>query len=268
VIHVKNGADKRRATSREEIQRMYQSAGLIHGDEIPANGMTPADVDFDYFSQFLKREFNENTDQTGEALSRLLENMNLLKEGTLNIAGALLFSKSPQIRLPVFIIKAVAYPNSVIDEDHYLDSSDITGKLADVFQKALSFIEKNLHRTQKDKNINSIGELEVPKIALEELLVNALIHRDYFISAPIRLFVFSDRIELISPGHLPNNLTIDNIKNGNSNIRNPILASFASRLLPYRGLGNGIRRALKAYPNINFIDDKDGNQFTVIIKRP
>jgi len=72
---------------------------------------------------------------------------------------------------------------------------------------------------------------------------------------------------LISPGRLPNNLTIENIKSGNSNIRNPILASFATKLIPYRGLGNGIRRALKAYPDIDFMDDRENNIFKVIIRK-
>jgi ATP-dependent DNA helicase RecG len=101
----------------------------------------------------------------------------------------------------------------------------------------------------------------------EELVANTLIHRDYFISAPVCIFIFDDRIEIISPGHLPNYLTIENIKAGNSVIRNPILASFATKLLPYRGLGNGVRRALKVYPDIDFIDDKEGNLFKAIIKR-
>ncbi|NGX43672.1 MAG: hypothetical protein K940chlam7_01971, partial [Chlamydiae bacterium] len=102
----------------------------------------------------------------------------------------------------------------------------------------------------------------------EELLVNALIHRDYFVSAPIRLFVFSDRIEIISPGHLPNNLTIAKIRTGNSNIRNPILASFIAKgLLPYRGLGSGIKRALEEWPEIDFVEDRDGCLFTVNVHR-
>ncbi|WP_459931468.1 ATP-binding protein [Desulfosporosinus burensis] len=92
-------------------------------------------------------------------------------------------------------------------------------------------------------------------------------HRDYLVSAPIRIFIFSDRIEIISPGHLPNNLTVENIKKGISNIRNPILASFATRILPYRGLGSGIRRALSAYPSIELLDDREGNVFKVIIAR-
>jgi ATP-dependent DNA helicase RecG len=74
--------------------------------------------------------------------------------------------------------------------------------------------------------------------------------------------------ELISPGHLPNHLTIQKIEVGNSNIRNPILASFAFKgILPYRGLGTGIRRALADWPHISFIDDRDGNQFKVTIFR-
>lgn len=58
------------------------------------------------------------------------------------------------------------------------------------------------------------------------------------------------------------------IKLGNSNIRNPILVSFASRILPYRGLGSGIVRALAAYPDIEFIDDRENNLFKAIINRP
>ena len=98
--------------------------------------------------------------------------------------------------------------------------------------------------------------------------MNALIHRDYFVSAPIRLFVFPDRIEVISPGHLPNNLTIEKIKAGNSNIRNPTLASFVAKgLLPYRGLGSGIKRALEEWPEIDFIEDREGCLFTVKVHR-
>lgn len=267
AILVKSGADKRKVTSREEIQRMFQSAGLIHGDEIPANGITVADIDIPYFKNFFEREYGEKLDDQGIPLQGILENMNLLQEGILNIAGALLFAQNPQVRLPIFIVKAICYPDNMIDESEYLDSRDITGKLADVFQKSLVFLMNNLKRVQGDRNVNAPGEPEIPKETLEELLANALIHRDYFISAPIRVFIFRNRVEIISPGHLPNNLTIENIKSGNSNIRNPILASYATKMLPYRGLGTGIRRALQKYSEIDFVNDLEGNQFKVIIQR-
>lgn len=267
VIWVKNGADKRKATSREEIQRMFQSAGLIHGDEIPANRMTAADLDTAYFGDFFTKHFGETLEEHGIPLPVLLENMNLMKDGVLNISGALIFAKNPQYRLPVFIVKAVVYPSNEIHMSEYRDSQDITGKIEDVYNSSLSFIMRNIHYIQGGQDINSLGKPEIPKITIEELLVNALIHRDYFISAPIRIFIFNDKIEIISPGHLPNNLTVENIKNGNSNIRNPILASYATKILPYRGLGSGIRRAIKAYPDITFIDDRDGNKFKAVILR-
>jgi len=267
AIWVKSGADKRKVTSRDEMQRMFQSVGLIHGDEIPANGMTVADLDLLYFKNFFEREYGEKLDNQNISLPDILENMNLVKNSILNISGALLFAKNPQVRLPIFIVKAVSYPDNIIDGSEYLDNQDITGKLADVFQKSLGFVMGNLKHIQGDRNINTPGESEIPRETLEELLVNALIHRDYFISAPIRIFLFRNRVEIISPGYLPNNLTIENIKSGISNIRNPILASYATKILPYRGLGTGIRRALQKYPEIDFESDLDGNQFKVIIKR-
>lgn len=267
VIWVKSGSDKRKVTAREEIQRMFQSAGLIHGDEIPANGLSVADLDIEYFKGFYERRIGERIDTQEMPLPRLLENMNLMKNGVLNVGGALLFAVNPNFRLPLFIVKAVAYPGNTIDETNYIDSQDISGKLADVFQQSMSFVLGNIRHRQAEQGVNAPGVPEIPRIVLEELIANALIHRDYFVLAPVRMFIFADRVEIISPGQLPNNLTVENIKMGNSNIRNPILASFATHVLPYRGLGNGIIRALKAYPDIEFENDPEGNKFKAIIRR-
>ncbi|MGE5784984.1 MAG: Fic family protein [Myxococcales bacterium] len=126
---------------------------------------------------------------------------------------------------------------------------------------------RNLHKIQAGRGVNSPG-LPDPPVVFEELLVNALVHRDYLISAPIRLFVFDNRIEIISPGTLPNNLTVENIRAGNSNLRNPILASFVAKgVLPYRGLGSGVPRALEAWPDIDLRDDRDGGLFAATVRR-
>ena len=267
AIWVKSGADKRKVTSREEMQRMYQSAGLIHGDEVPANGMTLADLDMDYFRDFFEKKFEESLEAQESPLPSVLENMNLMKDAVLNVAGALLFGKKLEFKLPVFGVKCVCYPGNDIHASEYRDSEDFSEKIEELFNRSLSFITRNIRRVQDEQNVNSLGKLEIPKVSLEELLANAIVHRDYFVPAPIRIFIFDDRIEILSPGHLPNNLTIENIKNGNSNIRNPILTSFATKILPYRGLGNGVRRALKEYPAIDFEDDRDGNMFKAIIRR-
>ncbi|MBA4057328.1 MAG: ATP-dependent DNA helicase, partial [Marivirga sp.] len=98
-------------------------------------------------------------------------------------------------------------------------------------------------------------------------IVNSLIHRDYFIKSSIKVFIFDNRIEIISPGKLPNSLTIDKIKSGTSISRNPILFSNARYLLPYIGVGSGIPRALNSYPNIDLINDTEREIFTAIIHR-
>jgi len=119
-----------------------------------------------------------------------------------------------------------------------------------VFDDALAFVMRNLHQVQAGRGVNAPGTTEIPESVFEERLVNALVHRDYLVSAPIRLFIFDNRIEIISPGHLPNNLTVGKSRAGNSNIHNPILVSYVAKgLLPYYyGLGSGIKRAPEAWP--------------------
>lgn len=266
-VWVKNSANKSKVSAREELLRMFQSSALVHADEVPVAGTSAADIDQEFFDAFFEKEYSERVDDQDVSRVQLLENMNLAKDGQLNICGTLLFASRPQIRLPIFIVKAVAFPSVEIEDQHYIDSQDISGKLSDVFQKVLGFVLSNIRHVQKNQGINSVGEPEIPRIVFEELIANALIHRDYFVSAPVKVLVFADRIEILSPGHLPNNLTIENIKMGNSNVRNPILASFAPKVLPYRGLGSGIKRVIKAYSDIELIDDRPGNEFKVIIKR-
>ena len=268
TIWVKNGSDKRRATSREELQRLFQQAGLVHADETPVAGLSAGDVDMPYFEGFFEQQFGEPLAQHNQPLPQLLSNMNLMNQGQLNVAGSLLFARAPQYALPAFIVKAVAFVGTQIEDERYIDSRDITGKLADVFQQTLGFIIANTRAAQGEQGFNSPGLPEIPRIVWEELVANALIHRDYFISAPVRVLVFADRVEIISPGHLPNNLTIENVKAGNSNMRNPILASFAAKLLPYRGLGSGLLRVIRAWPQIELIDDRAGNLFKAIVARP
>ena len=205
VIVVKCGADKRRVTAPEEMQRMFQRARLLHGDEVPVAGTTVSDVDRDYFREFVVREFGESAPD--EEPTRLLNNMNLMRGEALTTAAVILLGKSPAAILPEFITKAVAFPGTSMEDNTYLDSRDITGRIGDVFTQTLSFCLSHTPTEQNDQSVNSLGDPVVPRIVFEELIANALLHRDYFISAPIRVLLFKDRAEIVSPGHLPNNLT-------------------------------------------------------------
>jgi predicted HTH transcriptional regulator len=92
-------------------------------------------------------------------------------------------------------------------------------------------------------------------------------HRDYSKNAPIRMMIFDHRVEIVSPGALPNSLTVQNILLGNAVVRNNLVVSYGAKLLPYRGFGTGVIRAVKSQPDIQFINDVDGEQFIVKIPR-
>jgi len=186
----------------------------------------------------------------------------------LNLAGILLFAERPEWIKPQFVIKAIRYPGNDIHASEFLDSEDFSGPMNKMFKDASAFIMRNLHKIQAEESINYPGRPEIPESVFEELLVNALSHMDYLINAPIRLFMFDNRIEIISPGHLPNNLTVAKIKSGNTNIRNPILVSYIAKgILPYKGLGSGIKRALENWPAIDFKDDREGCMFSAMVFR-
>ncbi len=268
VIWLKSGSDKRRIQSKEELRRLFQSVDQFHADELPTRAL-PEQLDRLRFRDFLQQVYDQPFPDKQEDLVRLLQNMNLAtEEGFLNLAGVLLFGEHPEFIKPQFIIKAICYPGEDIHMSSYVDTEEYVGPFQKMFDGTIGFITRNLHKVQGSQGVNSPGISEIPKSALEELLVNALVHCDYFVNAPIRIFIFANRIEIISPGHLPNHLTVEKIKAGNSNIRNPILASYVAKgLLPYKGLGSGITRALNAWPHIEFIEDREGCLFTVKIAR-
>jgi len=267
VFWVKSGADRRKATSREEIQRMFQKANLLHADEMPIPGLAIENIDMTYFFNYFQKRYGYLPTDGNQPLPRILENMGLMHGDALTLCGALLFAKEPCYKIPIYIVKAGMFDALDFNTNNYQDSRNIEGRLENVYTQTVGFVVSNLRHMQGDQGFNSIGIPEIPHEAIGELVANALIHRDYFIPAPVRVFVFRDRVEIISPGHLPNNLTVERILLGVTNTRNQLLASHANHIIPYRGYGSGIIRALASYPDIVFIDDRDSNQFKAILKR-
>ncbi|MBP7480615.1 MAG: ATP-dependent DNA helicase RecG, partial [Spirochaetaceae bacterium] len=167
-----------------------------------------------------------------------------------------------------FYITAIWFFGNKLTDNSYRSSENIYGTLDELYKNAYDFIVSKLNKIQPDnRSFNSVGELEIPEIVLTELLVNALIHRDYFINDSIKIFVFENRIEIISPGCLPNNLTEEQIKKGIRRTRNTIIASFAPYLMEYRGAGSGILRALKVYPHFDIKNEKANERVVAIIER-
>ena len=268
TIWMKQGADKRRVTDNDEIMRLFQQSGKAFVDEMIIAGTNITDVDKNKVSHYITRALQDPDDEYENVPEIILyQNLSIIKNTNLTLGGLLFFSKKPQKFRPVFCVKAVSFYGNSMGGLNYRDSRDITGTIPELFRESMLFFKGNLRHEQKGQDFNSTGILEISEIALEEMIQNALIHRDYTQNAPVRLMVFDNRIEIISPGVLPNNLTVEKIKFGTAIMRNHLLASYASKLIKYRGFGTGIIRALKEQPDIEFINDENRNQFIVKIPR-
>jgi len=267
AIWIKQGSDKRRLLDSNEQVRLFQQSGLLYLDEMVIPNTTIEDVKFSEVEKYLKiimKKKSENLTVT----ETILANLNILKENRLTLGGLLFFAKHPQKYRPVFCVKAVSFFGNSIGGTEYRSSQDIEGTLPQIFEEAMRFFTTNLHHVQAGQNFNSVGKLEISQIALEELLQNALIHRDYSKNSPVKILIFNNRVEIVSPGALPNSLTVENIKMGTAVVRNNLLVSYCAKMMDYRGIGSGITRALEDQPNIELINDVDGEQFKVIIPRP
>lgn len=141
------------------------------------------------------------------------------------------------------------------------------GCLTHQFDTIMNFLTRNLRTIQIEQEFNSLGELEIPRIALVEFVVNALVHRSLNWNTPIRIFIFDNRIEIHSPGSLPNGLTVDDITKGTSMPRNLFLFTNANYLLPYTGAGSGIVRALEENLDVAFENDEKTHDFLITIQR-
>jgi len=267
-IYVKQGSNKRLLTDNAEIMRLFQQSGNLLADEMEVYGTTIDDIDKDAFTDYFKKEFEETYEQKGLTFEKALKVKRILRNNRLTLAGLLFFGKNPQNIKPAFTIKAVSFFGNDSSENQYRTKpKDFKGAIPDLFKQGMDFFRSCLRHQQKEQNFNSVGILEISEKALIEVLQNALIHRDYFKNSPVRIFIFDDRVEIISPGKLPNSLTVEDIKYGNPAIRNNQIAMFSANTLPYSGLGTGIKRALKEQPNIEFINDESGEQFIVKIPR-
>lgn len=253
--------------SKEEIARMLQFGDNLYAEEKLLTHSSPDDLNWDKFKSFYEEQYKEPCEKS--RVVTYLQNLRLGDGLKLNVAGALLFGKNQQRLTPSFFITAIWFWGNDITDNDYRSSENIYGTLDSLYKSGFEFIYAKLQKLQPPgKNFNSLGELEIPEVVISELLVNALIHRDYFINDSIKLFIFENRIELISPGRLPNNLTEEQVRRGIRRTRNSILASFAPSLMQYRGAGSGILRAIQAYPNFDLKNEIENERVVVTIWRP
>lgn len=172
--------------------------------------------------------------------------------------------------MPMMTAKCICFAGNSIGSKVFRDKvndADMEGNLLHQYDTIMDFFTRNLHNVQVGDEFNSMGKLEIPYTSLVEFTVNSLVHRSLNMKAPVRIFIFDNRVEIHSPGALPNGLTIDDIKAGTSMPRNTFLFNNAIYLLPYTGVGSGITRALDEDVNVTFMNNDKAQEFVITVWR-
>jgi ATP-dependent DNA helicase RecG len=245
-----------REASTDELERMFQESGrLVYGAKpVPGAGFDELDIRRlrNYFREVRGGELPDSEPAEWE---RLLVNLELMVETsgvtTPTIDGMLLFGRNPKRFLPQSGIRALAFPGTSADYAARADE-DLRGAMlplldaecevvqSGLVEQALDFVRRNTAPQASIEGGRRIDRSAYPPEVLREALVNALVHRDYSIyGTDITLTIFEDRLEIASPGRLPNTVTVEGLREGLRYARNQTLVNLMRdyRYVDFRGMG-------------------------------
>ena len=242
-----------REPSPEKLGRLFQQRGSFRAELRPVSGATLADFDRrrlrDYFGRI--RQQAVPPDEDDAAWQTLLVNTEIMTEEGVTVGGMLLFGTTPNRFLAHAGIDAAAFPGTEKDyaarERAVLRGPmtpllDVNNAVVEngLVEQALEFVRRNTPVTAVLENGRRIEKPTYPPEVLREAVVNALIHRDYLLtSTDIELSVYSDRLDIISPGRLPNGITPERMRTGCRAARNQLLKDVMRdyRYLEHMGMG-------------------------------
>ncbi|MEZ5535988.1 MAG: putative DNA binding domain-containing protein [Thiolinea sp.] len=263
---IRIGSTNRTAT-QGELMRLFQQSGMFHFDLQPVERTSIRDLNFtkldQYFSMY-EIDFSQEDDK-----ERLLRNTDILSpSGQATVGGLLIFGINPQRYLHNACISFAHFAGTELDEE-LLDKQVVTGSLDIQVDTALAIIKNHIRQPSRIEGAKTVDQVfQYPEKVFRELLVNACVHRDYSIhGSRIRVFMFDDRIEFMSPGRLPNTVSIEKIKQGVSFARNPVILKFMENLRYIDKLGRGLpmvyRTAKTAGKTVEFAEF--GEEFKVVL---
>lgn len=257
-----------REASPEELERLFQQRGAFRLEIRGVSGSSLADLDRrrlrDYFGRVRQQSTPSPDDEEG--WQRLLINTDLMveedKNAAITVAAVLLFGNTPNRFLPQAGIDAVAYPGR--DKDYAatertalrgpmtpLSSGERDGDTAEfvengLVEQAIEFVRRNTKVSASlEGGARRRERWDYPEEAVREAVVNALVHRDYLLSSTdIELSIYTDRLEIISPGRLPNGITPDRMLTGCRAARNQLLKDIMRDYGYLEHMGMGIPRKI------------------------
>ena len=240
IYFIRVGSTSREA-SRDELQRMFQASGNLHYGVKPVPGAAFDGLDYRRLRDYLVNVLGGQApaDDDAEAWQTLLRNIDLMTMSTgLSVAtidGMLLFGRTRNKFLPQSGIRAVCFPGTEPDYAVRADEDlrgpmvplrSASGEIVELglVDQAWDFVRRNTTPTAHLESARKIQSWEYPESVVREAVVNALVHRDYSIAGTdIMLAIFSNRLEITSPGQLPNTITTDGMKAGARYARNQTL---------------------------------------------
>jgi ATP-dependent DNA helicase RecG len=199
---IRVGTQSREPTP-EELGRLFQQRGTFRAELRPVSGVTFADLDIrrlkNYFARVRQQDIPDDNDEA--AWATLLFNTEIMVEDGITVSGVLLFGRTPNRFLPQAGIDGPMTP---------LLSDDGEIVEAGLVEQALAFVKRNVPVAGQLEDGGARRE-DIPAYPIEavrEAIVNALVHRDYLLSGTdVELSIYEDRMEVISPGRLPNGIT-------------------------------------------------------------
>ena len=226
-----------REAGREELARLFSQRASVRTELRPVSGATLASLDRrrlrNYFVDVRRQD--APADEDGEAWQSLLMNTGIMTGEGVTVAGMLLFGTMPNRFLPHAGIDAVAYPGPERDHDAR-ERTTLRGPMTPLpgqaghivdnglVEQALEFAQRNTRPVVEAGSERRADRPAYPRDALREGIVNALVHRDYrFTGNAVELAVYGDRLEIVSPGRLPNGMTPDRMRCGTRAARNQLL---------------------------------------------
>lgn len=240
--YIRVGATTRKAENDHVRELLLKRSNCTY-DAVFESGVAPAT------DEEIRKLCNDVMSYAGTSAPRMtgvkdLQNWHLLKESRGEYLPSVAF---------VLLSRGYGYFDRIqcalfkgIDRVHFIDRKEFSGPAYEQLEAAQQFLLRHLNVSSLIEGLHREDVYEIPPTALRELLVNAVIHRNYLEHGCIQISIYDDRVEISSPGGLYDGLTEEEMKNGSSRLRNPVLADVFHRMGIVEKWGTGIHRVIEA----------------------
>lgn len=249
--YIRVGSSSRLA-DREQLRRLFQASALFHAELLPVNNAFFSSVEpftmRNYFKEYRKYEVPP-IDKHDEWVEMLMNNEYMIETEIGNIvftiAGCILFNEHPCSFLPQAGISGAAYKGTEKEYDTF-ERIDITSPVSPkgLVKETMLFFQRHLSNETLNSNMQRERIWNIPEEVLRETLLNAIAHRDYTAISNIEISLFKDRAEIISPGSLPNTVTVERMKAGCRVSRNQIIVQTLKDYGLIEHMGMGVRNKI------------------------